>query len=214
MRFTTPSSSPLSDPLLGVLPPRDQCEYQCFDPEESMTLANTKGDLDISIAGSEDDDCQRSWCDLFIVWILLPGLLVLQFGCALGNHTPDGDFGWNEIAYSVFTFVVTMYLFELSVHETLEFQPSAPLHHHSLILVPELAMDITLILLLFDRANAAYIFFQSSVLAMSLFVMISSMYTLFVVGCCEARQDSLSDASDEEQDHPDRREDYIPAQIV
>jgi hypothetical protein len=148
---------------------------------------------------------QRSWCDVMLIWVVLPVLLIVQFVAPFMVPTPGAliltqTLDYHMVLCALGLFLVTMFLFEQSTHDSVTVV--SLLHADAsgnrekerlsslfliLSLLPEVIMDWALILLFFDRLLTAFIFLQICVLLMSIFVVCSSVFIL--ITCRDVRME-------------------------
>jgi hypothetical protein len=156
----------LSNPLLGS-------EHQ---EEHDVEIA-------VPLQVEDDDDELRvlpTRYDLFVLWLVLPTLLFLQFGIAFWFHdgvsTTTHHLYWYTVNWSIVLFVVASYLFRRTLQD----------HRHErniavdtlLFLLPEIIMDVLLGMVLFGLVEVAFLTMVASTVGLSLYVVVQSLYTL------------------------------------
>jgi hypothetical protein len=108
--------------------------------------------------------------------LALPALLFLQFGISFYYLLPvDATTGlsWRVVNCSIIFFVLSAHLFRQSARD-------CNLTNSAVLLLPEILMDIILGLVLFDKVVVALLFMLVSILALAVFVVLSSVRALIV----------------------------------
>jgi hypothetical protein len=153
------------------------------------------------------DIVKKSWCDVIMVWMILPVLLVVQFTTSFMVPTPGAMIcsmvmDCHMVMYALGLFLITLFMFEQATRDsavavmlTRSNCDETPWDtvFTALTLFPEIIMDVALIMLFFDKVLASFLFLQVCVLVMSSFVVVSSLYILIV-----CRNLTVEEASDNE----------------
>ena len=189
-------SSELSRPLLGL-----EHEDELHDEEVGRLVPHDDDD--------DDDDCYdnihtATCCDSFILWLVLPVLLFVQFGIAFRldqqqtaassahHYYSIHHLEWSTVNYSILLFVLSSYLFRRTLQETESCCDSSVASATFMFLLPEIIMDILLAFVLFGQVVPAFLSMVVCTMGLSLYVVLQSFSTLV----WEAR--SNDDESEEE----------------
>lgn len=177
MEYTTESK--LSRPLLGV-----EREVEVAHPVDEQQEEEEQGCCDVHTT---------TYCDNFILWLVLPALLFVQFAIAFRleeqqhpstdhhDHYSIHTLEWSTVNYSIVLFVLSSYLFRRTLQETVECcneTASFWLNSTVLFLLPEIIMDILLALVLFGQVVPAFLVMVVCTMGLSLYVVLQSFQTL------------------------------------
>jgi hypothetical protein len=175
------STNDLSTPLLGKISQRERDVDD--DQEEGCMMCALK----IVYDDEESEDCESSsndgqskfsrWFEIVVVEAALPALLFMQFGMAFSRSPVDDSTAglrWSLCNYSIVLFVITAFHYRQHVYV---FKPPCS---KFLILLPEIFMNIILILLLFDKIVAAFWLLLGSMHSMAALVLGNSIRVLVV----------------------------------
>lgn len=177
MEYT--AESKLSRPLLGV-----EREVEVARPVDEQ---------------EEPECCEvhtTTCCDSFILWLVLPALLFVQFAIAFRledqqhpaaddhhHHYSIHNLEWSTVNYSIVLFVLSSYLFRRTLQETVACcneTTSSRFFFSStfLFLLPEIIMDLLLALVLFGQVVPAFLAMVLFTMGLSLYVVVQSFQTL------------------------------------
>ena len=112
----------------------------------------------------------------FVVLIILPSLLFLQFGMAFSDSPVQGTTGlqWSVVNSNIVMFVITAALYRQAVQD---FQMTCSV---ALLLLPEIVMVAILGLVLCGQVVPAFLVLTSSMLCLALFVVANGIRVLVV----------------------------------
>jgi hypothetical protein len=174
------NNNELSTPLIGNRPQHESDEEQGYMPCSSLIPAMVYDDDDESCQkAAAEDDCQ--WFNNFVVLIILPALLFLQFGMAFSDSPVEGTTGlqWSVVNSNIVMFVITAGLYRQAVQD---FQMTCSV---ALLLLPEILMDAVLGLVLFGQVVPAFLLLISSMLCLAIFVVANSIRVLVCEKECD-----------------------------
>ena len=122
-----------------------------------------------------------TWFDCLIIWTVLPGLLWIDFSMALFIQSSEKDddvdttiltsLSARLVQLSIVLFILASYMYRKTIQEM-------RVNHVLLVLLPEILMDLVLLLILFDRLLWAFRALLWSILALSLVVMVYNVKAL------------------------------------
>jgi hypothetical protein len=185
---------------------RQEYDDAHFVKNESTRHHPHHHDHDMMMA--EDDindttDNTTSFCcnDTVIIWIILPGLLLSQFGMAFALHDErTAHLSWHICNFSIFLFCVTGWLFRHACVDARLEQPVV------LLLAPEICMDIILALVLFNQVELGFIAMLASMLVLSGFVVVTTAHFLY---CRDDDMEPDEEEDEEEEFQPEKEENKI-----
>ena len=150
----------LHEPLLGMSQPCAQDD----DDEMSISLLEDE---------SVDEEATFSLCDAVLGWVVLPLLLFVQFYMAFASQAQNDTLTLNQarVYYSIVLFVVASCLFRRTCSDQ-------KIKSTLVLVLPEIAMDAVLLLILVNQVDAAYLTLLGSLLALSLHVCVSCVLML------------------------------------
>lgn len=154
----------------------------------------------------DDDDIITSLCcnDTVIIWVILPCLLLSQFGMAFLLHDENtAHLSWPICNFSIFLFCITAWLFR---HACADSKMKTPVLW---LLAPEISMDIVLALVLFNQVELGFITLLASMLVLSGFVVVTTAHHLF----CRRRESRNNSHDDHEQEEVQEEEKIAIAQV-
>jgi len=158
----------LSTPLIGTLPQEADVECQSI----------------ASPVEAEDIRAEESSCDRFLTY-LLPLLLLAQFGSAYRFHEGNAlGLEWKEVFCSIMIFGITSIFYLRTLREE-------KLNCIFLNIFPDITTVLVCGLVYFQMISAAFVALVVSMMAMALFIIISSVHLL----CTE------SDETNEEEEY-------------
>jgi hypothetical protein len=133
----------------------------------------------------DDDDEENSFfccCNEdMIMWIVLPALLLSQFGMAFWMHDErTGHLSWTIVNLSIGLFGVTAWLYRHACAD-------ARVETILILLLPEILMDVVLGLVRFNQVALGYMVLLGSMLTLSTFVVGSTTMVLYKRRCREQR---------------------------
>jgi hypothetical protein len=193
------STNDLSTPLLGKISQHER-DIDEDDEEEGCMMCALK----IVYDDEESEDCESSsndgqskfprWFENVVITALLPVLLFMQFGMAFSRSPIDASTGlrWSLCNYCVVLFAITAFRYRQHIYV---FKPPCS---NFLILLPEIFMNIILILLLFDKIVSAFWLLLGSMHLMTVFVLENSIRFLVFT-----KSPSPSPSSTDEDDELD-----------
>jgi hypothetical protein len=186
-------ASDLHKPLLGDEEEQQQ-EQVCVDDER----CDDQDDEEYQSPSAED-----TWCDSILAWFVLPCLLWLDF-CLVLRHPawrhdlPAATNAMASIHMSFVMFIISSFLYRKTIDDEWAgvCGRSASI---ALLLAPEFAMNVMLVLIFFDKVVAAYLMLLAVILALSLVVVVCSAFRLFCVRevVPASRNKDLSEEDDE-----------------
>lgn len=186
---STSSLDDLRKPLL------DLSRASSNDEDNNFDSSKTSGGLD-----EDDDDALpssssslESWCDSFLAWFVLPCLLWLDFWLVLHNTSSSGGSSYGSavplpsvdpvpqaqvvsmasVHLSFIMFIVASFLYRKTLEEH-------ECESVVLLLVPEIAMNVMLLLIFGNKTFAAYMVLLGVILALSAVVV---AFSAFRLGC-------------------------------
>jgi hypothetical protein len=190
--FSTNSSNgnELSTPLIGNRPQHESDEEQGL-PCSSLMLATVYEDDDDESCRQKAAEDDSQWFNNFVVLIVLPALLFIQFGMAFTDTRVQGTTGlqWSVVNSNIIMFVITAALYRQAVQD---FQMTCSI---ALLLLPEILMDAVLGLVLCGQVLPAFLLLLCSMLCLACFVVANSIRVLVVEKLCdeESVPDELHD---------------------
>ena len=175
------SSKVLQTPLVGT-------ELTSEEDEESTTVGcaiGTSYGKEQDDEG-EEDDISFTCCDNIIVCIVLPTLLFVQFAMAFktGGEALRKVLDWSVVNYSIVLFVITSWLYRSACRD-------CKIRNSILLLLPEIIVDVILGLVLFDKTAVGFMVMLCSMLALALFVMLTSIHILCFADKASLAEDKL-----------------------
>jgi hypothetical protein len=188
------------------------------DEDEEMMLMSDGNDNDHNDDGKNTTmTTATAVCcnDTVIIWIILPCLLLSQFGMAFVLHDEStAHLSWPICNFSIFLFCVTAWLFRHACADHHTQQQAQQVSSdgdvdknstHSdisplpvlLLLAPEICMDIILALVLFNQVELGFVAMLISMLLLSGFVVVTTADYLY----CRhrRRRHQHKDAQEEQQ---------------
>ena len=159
--------------------------------------------MEESILLRDDDDAEEelesshhpySWCDSLVIWLILPGLLWLDFCLAFWTNpesTCNLRFSVVNISFVLFMISACLYRKMMEELET---------GRVVVVLLPEIAMNVVLALILANKIVAAFLFLLSSILVLSSVVVVYSVCILCATDerhshhCCDDDDDDAAAA--------------------
>jgi hypothetical protein len=179
----------LTTPLIGNRPQHERDEEQgCMRPFSSLMPAMVyDDDEEESCPEATVDDSQ--WFNNSVVLVILPALLFLQFGMAFSDNSVQGTTGLqlSVVNSNIVMFVITAALYRQAVQE----MTTCSL---SLLLLPEIIMNVILGLVLCGQVVPAFLLLLSSMLCLAFFVVANSIRVL--AAGKECNEDSIHDEID------------------
>lgn len=169
----------LSTPLIGHLPQHESesDEEQGYMQCSSLMLAMVYADDEESYQKKVDDGCQ--WFNNFVILVVLPALLFLQFGISFTAQDTTG-LEWSVVNSAIVMFVITAALYRQVVQD---FKISCSV---TVLLLPEILMNAVLGLVLCGQVVPAFaLLLISSMLCLFVFVVASSIRVLAVEKQCD-----------------------------
>jgi len=155
-----PNALRLQEPLLGIHPHElDTVECGCSAQDPDSSGDSDKAAPDTEITSS----------DTFVIWILVPLLLFLQFGMTymlIDGKDMSLDHYWPVASTSIVLFVISSWLYRHACRD-LEITNAVA------ILLPEVLTDIILILCFLDKVLSAVVLMLGSTICLVLFAVIS-----------------------------------------
>ena len=148
---------------------------------EDLALENRrlgKNELDdehhVSSICDEVEAEENSICsEDFIMWVILPTLLFSQFGMAFLMHdVRTSSLSFTIVNISIVLFVLTAWLYR---HACVDVN----IRNISLLLLPEIVMDVVLGLVLFNRVEMGFMVLLVSMLCLSSFIVLSTATFLY-----------------------------------
>jgi septum formation topological specificity factor MinE len=200
----------LHTPLLGVLPKEvetdeeenEELDVNCNVIELAINLEEDEEEgvafkCTIGLVVTSDDNksaMTQTWFDLVVALILLPVLLLLQFGIAFsvssGQEANLHGLSWSVVRMTVAGYVVTSVLYRQACQER-------KVRSAWVWYLPEILMDVILGLILFHHIlTAFYVLFVSMASLASYVVVVYSVKLLTVVKTCPLplEQDELDES--------------------
>jgi hypothetical protein len=170
MASTNNNNNKLSTPLIGNRPQHERDEEQGY-----MAIVYDDDDDDEESCHKAAEDANH-WLNNFVVLIILPSLLFLQFGMAFSDSPVQGTMGlqWSVVKSNIVMFVITAALYRQAVQE---FQMTCSV---ALLLLPEILMVAILGLVLCGQVVPAFLVLVSSMLCLALFVVAYTIRVLVV----------------------------------
>jgi hypothetical protein len=164
----------------------DDCSYDSDDDEEiasGCTLTCTVNSTDDDDEDNSQESIRRCLVDHWIILLVLPTLLVIQFGLAFSAIKEEQDnnnkttgvmiqnqfihIDWTTVNYTIVLFMIASYLFRRAITTS---NCTWILIH----LLPEIFMDIILGLVLFRYIVTAFLVMVSATCLMALYSAFSS----------------------------------------
>jgi hypothetical protein len=172
------NNNELSTPLIGNdpidhydRPQHERDEEQGYMPCSALRMAMGYDE--------EEQPCHKaadanSWFKNFVVMIILPSLLFLQFGIAFSDSPVQGTTGlpWSMVNSNIVLFVITAALYRQAVQD---FQMTCSV---ALLLFPLILVDAILGLVLCGQVVPAFLVLISSILCLAFFVLANSIRVL------------------------------------
>jgi hypothetical protein len=188
------SASDLHKPLLG-----DEEDQQ----QEQRVVSEELRRCDDEEEASQSPSAADTWCDSILAWFVLPCLLWLDF-CLVLRHPawrqelPVASTAMASIHMSFVMFILSSFLYRKTIDEWAG--SCGRTASVALLLVPELAMNVMLVLIFFDRVVAAYLMLLAVILALSLVVVACSAFRLFCVQEVEPAKSRKELSADGDED--------------
>jgi hypothetical protein len=163
---------------------RPAARVTCFggDGERTVEDENNHEDDD----GETSPSAVESWCDSLLAWLILPCLLWIDFclvlrspACKDNESSPAFSFALANVHLSFFMFILSSFLYRKTVDEWSGCCGVAV--SVFMLLLPEIAMNVMLALIFFDKVVAAYLTLLSVILVLSLVVVAASAVRLLCV---------------------------------
>lgn len=148
-----------------------------LDQHERVVATATSGDVwenEFDVArqcaneavNKDGTDEKSTWNEKVILWVILPTMLLSQFGMAFLMHDEEtATMSWNIVVCSILLFAMTAWLFRSTCEEV-------GLGKKVLVLLPELLMNVVLALVFFNRADLGLLVLLVGMLCLSVFVII------------------------------------------
>jgi hypothetical protein len=165
----------LEEPLLaGAADEHEELVELVDDDEENEAAA--QGDDDESPGGDLTITFGTSCWDYVCIFLVVPSLLWLQFAVAL-NSGRAADLTGCSVLLTILLFTTAGYMYKccLSDHD---FSHRTLLAQQALLLLPEILMDVILMLVLLGPASMAFEALLYCTMALAFFVIISTVVTL------------------------------------
>jgi hypothetical protein len=154
------SAKELSLPLIGTL------------PQEVEREARTKAAVRTHRTIDEVARCGISSVCGHIITLLLPALLLLQFGTAFAVHDESiAGLQWHVVSFSIGLFTITSFLY----HKTLADERITSI---AVNLIPEMVTILVIVLIFIRMLQEAFLAMVCGVLFMALIVVASSIHLL------------------------------------
>jgi hypothetical protein len=171
------STNDISTPLLGNLPQHEYDERDSeYDEEEGCILRSIKIAYDDT--EESEDDLQSSSHDeeSFFLSFALHVLLFAQFGMTFSASSIEAITGlsWSVVNYSIILYVITTTIYRQAAKDC-KLTCSAVV-----LILPEILMNIMVVLVLFQKVVAAFLVLWVSTLCLAFLVMASSIRVLVV----------------------------------
>jgi hypothetical protein len=165
-------SSDLREPLLEIAIP-----FGLTDAEDAVVeTSSTNDEVDTAL---ENNPSYMTWFDCFVIWAILPVLLWVDFSMALVIHDKDNDdassvapaINVRLVQVSILLFIVASYMYRKTIQDW-------RVSHAVLVLMPEILMDLVLLLILFGHLMTAFRSLLCSIFGLSMFVLIYNVRVL------------------------------------
>ena len=162
------STNDLSTSLLGNIPQHECEEYDeeegcltCFEYDDNVELEDSK-------FGSIEED-------MVFFMFALHTLLFVQFGMAFSTFPVEATTGlsWSVVNYSIILYVITTTVYRQVAKDW-------KLAYSAVVLLPEILIDVMLVLILFNKVVTAFLFLLFSVLCLTFLVVVNSTRVLIV----------------------------------
>jgi hypothetical protein len=184
------STSGLATSLLGNIPHPECDEHNAeYDEEEGcMTCCVDDDNLIDSNSGSFEED-------MIFISLALHVLLFLQFGLAFSTFPIEAATGlsWSVVNYSIILYVITSTIYRQAAKDCKS-------TCSAVILLPEIFIDIMLLLVLFNKVVVAYLFLLGSMLCLAFLVLANSIRVLIVTVTDESECDDYLQQPQDELD--------------
>jgi hypothetical protein len=167
-------SNDLREPLLETAVP-----FGITDAENAVVETSSNNDEDDDTA-LENNPSYMTWFDCFVIWTILPVLLWVDFSMALVIHDKDNDAAASSAAsainvrlvqVSILLFIVASYMYRKTIQDW-------RVSHAVLVLMPEILMDLVLLLILFGHLMTAFRALLCSIFGLSVFVLVYNVRVL------------------------------------
>jgi hypothetical protein len=160
------STNDLSVSLLGNIP-QHECDERDeeYDEEEGCLTCFESDD-------SKSDSIEE---DIFFFTFALHALLFLQFGMAFSTFPVEATTGlsWSVVNYSIILFVITTTVYRQVAKD---WKPT----YSAVVLLPEILIDVMLLLILLNKVVTAFLFLLFSLLCLTFLVVANSIRVLKV----------------------------------
>lgn len=113
-----------------------------------------------------------TWCDSLIVWVVLPGLLWLDFAMAFALEPETvAVLNWKTVNLSFVMFMIASYLYRKTIEDL-------QIDRVLVVLLPEIIMDAVLLAVLLGHIVGAFLLLLVSILFLASVVVINSVMVL------------------------------------
>lgn len=147
----------------------DEDELDMVHHVRRIPVENNKDDC----SDESEDPSEWSWTDSFVMWFILPTLLLSQFGMAFMMHDErTSNMSWTIVNVAIALFVMTAWLYRHTCHD-------ANIKKIGILLMPEILMDVVLGLVLFDQVSLGFMVLLFGMLCLSTFVVVSTAAFLY-----------------------------------
>jgi hypothetical protein len=161
------STNDLSASLLGNIPQHECDEHNAEYDEEEGCLTCFICDDNVEL---------RDWkSDSMFFTFALHVLLFVQFGMAFSTFPVEAMTGlsWSAVNYIIILYAITTIIYRQAAKDCKS-------TCSTVILLPEICIDIMLVLVLFNKVVIALLFLQFSMLCLALLVVAKSIWVLMV----------------------------------
>lgn len=144
-----------------------------------------------------DNDDEKTCFNELVMMVILPMLLLSQFGMVFLMHSEQTAYlSWRIVNCSILLFALTAALYRNTCKD-------AKVQTLVLLLLPEIIMDIVLGLIFFDRIGVSYAVLLFGILFLSMFVVVTTISLM-----CKRR--GTQEVDDEESESND----LVTCQVV
>jgi hypothetical protein len=155
------ASQDLSLPLIGTL-------------AHDIDVASSAG-LEAPSRPQEEQSEERrtSCCEWTMMNLAIPTILLLQFGMAFGLQDAAAETGirWTLVIVSILLYVSASYLYRITMTDL-------QISNLLVVLLPELLMNVTVVLVFFHQVFPAFVLLAASSLFLSLVVVAGTLFLL------------------------------------
>lgn len=202
----------LQAPLLGVKPDNElDQEHHIRSADIAVLAASPPPHLvkyeDADEVEEQDSSCYRVFCteedsycyDVFIIWVVLPFLLFVQFGVAFLAHDENtSNMSWSIVNVSIVLFALTVWLYRESCID-------GKIESCLMVLLPEIILNTVLILILVNETPFAFYTLLLGMEILSVLAIIATVRFLY----CTRHQEIDEERDDDEENKEVSKADYI-----